>query len=61
MENVLFKTHGVFLPDQDLLRKVVKRITVTPDDLHVGLAEMDDITRSIFWRRQEYKFCQSPT
>ena len=59
LENVLFKTFGVFPPDQGLLRKVAQRITVTPDGLRVDLAEMDDITRSIFLRRQEYQFCQA--
>ncbi|WP_347491239.1 recombinase family protein [Desulfoscipio sp. XC116] len=59
LENVLFKAFGVFPPDHELLRKVVQQITVTPDDLRVGLAEMDDITRSIFLRRQEYQLCQA--
>ncbi|MEA4969133.1 MAG: sigma-70 family RNA polymerase sigma factor [Candidatus Pelethousia sp.] len=59
LENVLFKTFGVFPPDQDLLRKVVRQITVISDALHVDLAEMDDITRSTFLRRQEYQLCQA--
>jgi len=59
LENVLFKTFGVFPPDQDLLPKEVQRITATPDDLSVDLAEMDDITRSIFLRKQEYQLCQA--
>lgn len=59
LEDALFKTFGVFLPDQNSLRKVVRQITVTPDDLRADLAEMDDITRSIFLRRQEYQLCQA--
>jgi RNA polymerase sigma factor (sigma-70 family) len=59
LENVLFKTFGVFPPDQDLLHKVVQQITVKPNDLRVDLAEMDDITRSVFLRRQEHQLCQA--
>lgn len=59
LEDTLFKTLGIFPPDQDLLRKMVQQITVTQDNLRVDLTEMDGITRSAFLRRQEYQLCQA--
>ena len=59
LEDVLLKTLGTSQPPQDLLHKVIQQIIVTPNDLSVKLAEMDDATRSVFLRGQEYQLCQT--
>lgn len=59
LEDVLLKTLGTSQPPQDLLHKVIQQIIVTPNELSVKLAEMDDATRSIFLRGLEYQLCQT--